>query len=179
MGNLMTQLKKYAVLRGIIYILFGCFIVANPRTIFQLAVYLISAYIAIMGVFNAFEGWKVKKQTNAYGLSFLGGAIQIIFAGFILVFAKGIVSILPIFLGFIILIVGMSYAMQALNLRNYVNVKWVPMMVYSALLIVGGFVILFNPFKSTLVLFQMFGAILIFMGIGAIASYFQLRKIGS
>lgn len=177
MGNIMKQLRKYEILRGIVYIIFGVLIINDPRGIFQLAVYLISAYVAIMGLVNVYEGWKIRNQTGSYGLGFLGGVVQIIFAGMILVFSKGIVSFLPIFLGFMILVGGMLYGMQALNLRNYVNVRWVPMLVYSAILIVFGFILLFNPFTSVLVMFRLFGWVLIFMGIGAIITYIQLRNI--
>lgn len=177
MGNIMKQLRKYEILRGIVYIIFGVLIINDPRGIFQLAVYLISAYVAIMGIVNVYEGRKVRKQTETYGLSFLGGIVQIIFAGMILVFSKGIVSVLPIFLGFMILIGGMLYGIQALNLRNYVNVRWVPMLIYSALLIIFGFILLFNPFQSVLAMFSLFGWVLIFMGFGAIMTYIQLRNI--
>lgn len=177
MNNVMEQLKKYAVLRGIVYIIFGLLILFNPRSVFQLAVYFISAYIAIMGILNLYDGIKVKKSTGTYGMSFLGGIVLIVIAAIVLVFAKGIVSILPIFLGLAIIIVGVSRGMQAVNLRSYVNVNWVPMMIYSVILVIAGLVLTFNPFSSVLVLFQLFGGILVFMGIGEFAAFFQLRKI--
>jgi uncharacterized membrane protein HdeD (DUF308 family) len=177
MNNVMEQLRKYALLRGVVYILFGLLILFNPRDVFQAAVYFISAYIAIMGLLSLYDGFKVKKATGTYGMSFLGGIVLVIVAAIVLVFAKGVVSILPIFLGLIIVIVGLTRAMQANNLRSYVNVSWLPMMIYSVILIVAGLVLTFNPFGSLLVLFQLFGIILIFMGIGEITSFFQLRKI--
>ncbi|MBO0471270.1 DUF308 domain-containing protein [Enterococcus sp. DIV0242_7C1] len=177
MNNVMEQLRKYALLRGIVYILFGLLIVVNPRSVFQAAVYFISAYIAIMGILNLYDGFKVKKATGTYGMSFLGGIVLLVIAGIVLVFAKGIVSILPIFLGLAIVIVGVSRGMQAVNLRNYVNVNWLPMLIYSAILIIAGLVLTFNPFSSVLVLFQLFGGILIFMGIGEVVAFFQLRNI--
>ncbi|OJG98515.1 hypothetical protein RV18_GL002938 [Enterococcus termitis] len=173
----MEQLRKYALLRGIVYIIFGLLILFDPRSVFQLAVYFISAYIALMGVLNLYDGFKVKKATGTYGMSFLGGIILLVLAGIILVFAKGIVSILPIFLGLVIVIIGASRAMQAVNLRSYVNVNWLPMLIYSGILIVAGLVLIFNPFSSLLVLFQLFGGILVFMGIGEIVAFFQLRNI--
>ncbi|MFD1901940.1 HdeD family acid-resistance protein [Enterococcus termitis] len=177
MNNVMEQLRKYALLRGIVYIIFGLLILFDPRSVFQLAVYFISAYIALMGVLNLYDGFKVKKATGTYGMSFLGGIILLVLAGIILVFAKGIVSILPIFLGLVIVIIGASRAMQAVNLRSYVNVNWLPMLIYSGILIVAGLVLIFNPFSSLLVLFQLFGGILVFMGIGEIVAFFQLRNI--
>ncbi|MGX7265648.1 HdeD family acid-resistance protein [Enterococcus crotali] len=177
MNNVMEQLRKYALLRGIVYIIFGVLILINPRSVFQLAVYFISAYIAIMGVLNLYDGFRVKKATGTYGMSFLGGIVLLVIAGIVLVFAKGIVSILPIFLGLVIVIVGVTRVIQSVNLRTYVNVSWLPMLIYSVILIIAGLVLTFNPFSSLLVLFQLFGGILIFMGIGEVVSFFQLRNI--
>lgn len=177
MSSVLEKLKKYAVLRGVIYIIFGLLILLNPRSIFQLTVYFVSAYIAIMGILNIIDGVKVKKATDTYGMSFMGGIVLLVIALFVLVFAKGIVSILPIFLGLAIAIAGIARAVQSVNLRQYVNVKWVPMLVYGLVLIVAGLVLMFNPFSSVLVLFQLFGGILIFMGIGEFVAFFQLRHL--
>ncbi|MEI5993500.1 HdeD family acid-resistance protein [Candidatus Enterococcus mansonii] len=177
MNNVMEQLRKYALLRGIVYIIFGFLILINPRSVFQLAVYFISAYIAIMGILNLYDGFKVKKVTGTYGMSFLGGILLIVMAGIVLVFAKGIVSILPIFLGLVIVVVGVTRGIQSINLRSYATVNWLPMLIYSVVLVLAGLVLTFNPFSSLLVLFQLFGGILIFMGIGEMTSYFQLRHI--
>ncbi|MGX7244553.1 HdeD family acid-resistance protein [Enterococcus quebecensis] len=177
MNNVMEQLRKYALLRGLVYMIFGLLIVINPRSVFQVAVYFISAYIAIIGILNLYDGLKIKKATGTYGMSFLGGIILLVIAGIVLTFAEGIVSILPVFLGLVIVIVGVTRAIQAVNLRTYVNVSWMPMLIYSVILVIAGLVLTFNPFSSLLVLFQLFGGILIFMGIGEVVSYFQLRNI--
>lgn len=177
MSNVIENLKKYALLRGIIYIIFGIIILMNPNEVFKVGVYFISAYTAFNGLVNVYEGLKVKKQTGSYGMNFMGGIILLLLAGIILFFAKGIVSILPIFLGLMIVIGGVIKLMQALNLRGYVNINWVPYMIYSIILIVAGLTLTFNPFSSLLFLFQLFGGLLIFMGISEIISFFQLSKL--
>lgn len=177
MSNVMDQIRKYALLRAIAYILFGIVIVMNPHAVFNLAVYFISAYTAIMGLLSVYEGFKIKKQTGEYGMSMMGGIILLVLAGIILVFAKGIVSILPFFLGIIIVIVGIARFIQANNLKNYPQVNWVSLMIYAVITFVAGLVLVFNPFSSLLFLFQLFGAILIFMGISELIAFFQLRKV--
>ena len=177
MNNVLEQLRKYAILRGSVYVLFGLLIVFNPRSVFQVAVYFISAYIAFMGLLNLYDGLRVKKSKGTYGMSCFSGIILLVVVGIVLVFAKGIVSVLPIFLGLAIVIVGVSRGMQAVNLRKYVNVNGSLMLIHSAILIIAGLVLIFNPFSSLLLLFQLFGAILIFMGIGEFVTLFQMHKI--
>lgn len=177
MDTIMNQLKKSVVLRGVVFIIFGLITIISPNGVFQTVVYFISAYIAIMGILNIFDGIKIKKETNAYGVTFIGGWTLLILAVFVLVFAKGIVSILPIILGLGIAVSGVTRCIQAVNLRQYVNVNWVPMFIYGAVLIIAALILTFNPFSSILVLVQLFGGILILMGIGEFATFLQLRKI--
>lgn len=177
MSNLMEQIRKYALLRVIAYIFFGIIIVMNPNAVFNLAVYFISAYTAIMGLLSIYEGVKIKRATGEYGMSMTGGILLLVLAGVILVFAKGIVSILPIFLGLIIVVVGIIRFIQANNLKNYPQVNWKSLMIYAGITFLAGLVLVFNPFSSLLFLFQLFGAILIFMGISELIAFFQLRKI--
>ncbi|RCT72400.1 hypothetical protein B1171_09325, partial [Enterococcus faecium] len=48
---------------------------------------------------------------------------------------------------------------------------------FCILLLIGGFFLLFNPFKSLMLLFQIFGFILIFMGIQEIINFIRIRKM--
>lgn len=177
MSNVMDQIRKYALLRVIVYILFGIVIVMNPNAVFNLAVYFISAYTAIMGLLSIYEGLKIKRQTGEYGMNMMGGITLLVLAGIVLVFARGIVSILPFFLGLIIVMVGIARFIQANNLKKYPQVNWMSLMVYAVITFLAGLVLVFNPFSSLLFLFQLFGVILIFMGFSELVAFFQWRKI--
>nr|WP_239590591.1 DUF308 domain-containing protein [Enterococcus durans] len=59
---------------------------------------------------------------------------------------------------------------------SWLNTKSKGWSLYSVLLLIGGLILLFNPFKSLMFLFQIFGAILIFMGISEIVSFSEYVK---
>ncbi|MCG4307130.1 DUF308 domain-containing protein, partial [Enterococcus lactis] len=82
-----------------------------------------------------------------------------------------IVSILPILLGLAVIINSLFQLFFSMNTKAK---SW---SVYSILLLIGGFVLLFNPFKSLMVLFQIFGFILIFMGIQEIINFIRIRRM--
>jgi len=89
----------------------------------------------------------------------------------VFLFASAIVSILPILLGLMILANGAFQLFISLNTKSK---GW---SLYSVILLIGGLILLFNPFQSLMVLFQIFGGILIFMGISEIINYFKVRNM--
>ncbi len=120
---------------------------------------------------NILEAHKNKKQTGDWGFGLVSGIVFLIIALIVLVFASAIVSILPIILGLVIIANGLFELFFGLNTKSK---GW---SLYSVLLLIGGLILLFNPFKSLMFLFQIFGAILIFMGISEIVSFFRVRKM--
>ncbi|MFB8488831.1 HdeD family acid-resistance protein [Enterococcus durans] len=165
--------QRYAFLRAAIYIIAGLAIVINPTAVLHFIGYLITAYFALLGLINILEAHKNKKQTGDWGFGLVSGIVFLIIALIVLVFASAIVSILPIILGLVIISNGLFQLFFGLNTKSK---GW---SLYSVLLLIGGLILLFNPFKSLMFLFQIFGAILIFMGISEIVSFFRVRKMYS
>ena len=165
-----TNFQRYALLRSAIYIIAGLAIVINPTAVFHFIGYLITAYFVLLGILNLLEANKNRKQTGAWGFGLISGIVFFILALIVWVFAAAIVSILPVILGLVIILKSLFQLFVGLNTRSK---GW---SAYGILLLIGGLILLFNPFKSVIVLFQLFGGLLIFMGISEIISYFKVNK---
>ncbi|MBO0462176.1 DUF308 domain-containing protein [Enterococcus sp. DIV1298c] len=163
--------QRYAFLRAAIYIIAGIAIVISPTAVFNFVGYLITAYFVLLGLINLFEAYKNKQKTGVWGFGLFSAIAFLVFALIVFLFASAIVSILPILLGLMILANGAFQLFISLNTKSK---GW---SIYSVVLLIGGLILLFNPFKSLMVLFQIFGGILIFMGISEIINYSKVRKM--
>lgn len=143
----------------------------NPSAVFHFIGYLITAYLVLLGVLNLFEAYRFKRKTGSWSIGLFSGLFFLICALIVYAFAPAIVSILPILLGLAVIINSLFQLFFSMNTKAK---SW---SVYSILLLIGGFVLLFNPFKSLMVLFQIFGFILIFMGIQEIINFIRVRKM--
>ena len=76
------------------------------------------------------------------------------------------------FLGFIILIFAISQFMQSWTAKRD-GFPVTGQIIYSALMIIAGFFLLFNPFSSMMILFQLFGFLLITM---AVSEFINARR---
>ncbi|HEN2009901.1 TPA: DUF308 domain-containing protein, partial [Enterococcus faecium] len=111
-------------------------------------------------------------KTGSWSIGLFSGLFFLILALIVYAFAPAIVSILPILLGLAVIINSLFQLFFSMNTKAK---SW---SVYSSiLLLIGGFVLLFNPFKSLMLLFQIFGFILIFMGIQEIINFIRIRKM--
>jgi len=171
MSSLFRSIQRHAFIRGIIYLLLGILIVLRPHKLFSIAVYLIAGYNVALGLINLVGSLK-NNQNGQMPLTIF----YFIFALIIWLFAKPIASILPIFLGILIIISGGTQISRALNLRQYVNVSYVPMLLYGIILLVAGILILLNPFSSLIIVFQFFGIVLIFSGVSEIVAAIRLKN---
>lgn len=159
--------QRHALLRAITFILLGIAIVINPSLFFQFVAYIVAGYFIIMGISNIYADYRSRKQSGSFGIGLVSGVLFFILAFAVLFFASTIVSILPFLLGLTVLANGLFQLVVSLNNRK---VGWI---IYSVIILIAGLTLTFNPFGSLLVLFQVFGFLLIFMGISEVVSHFQ------
>ncbi|WP_407856348.1 HdeD family acid-resistance protein [Enterococcus hailinensis] len=173
MSNFFESIKKYGYLRSICYLIFGFAILLQPRSIFKAVVYIIFLYLLIFGVTQLVRGLKVKKYTGNVGVETTGGAVRIVLAFVVLIFSKMIISILPMFLGFIIFIFAISRFWQNWTARRN-GFPVTGQLIYTGVMALAGILLLFNPFSSLMVLFQLFGFLLITM---AVSEFINTRRL--
>jgi uncharacterized membrane protein HdeD (DUF308 family) len=66
---------------------------------------------------------------------------------------------------------------QSLSLRQYVNVNWLPMLVYGGFMIGAGILLVINPFSSAMMFFRFFGITLTISGISELIAFIRLRNM--
>ena len=78
-------------------------------------------------------------------------------------------------MGLFILISGITQLVQELQLKKdgVARTGW---FVFSILLMIVGALLLFNPFRSVLLVFQIFGGVLVVLGISRLVDFFRLRN---
>ncbi|MDT2760343.1 DUF308 domain-containing protein [Enterococcus xiangfangensis] len=172
MSNFIDSIKKYGYLRSACYLILGIATLLSPQSVFKGIVYIIFFYLLILGILQIIRGLRAKKYTGNVGFETTGGITRVIIAFVVLWFSKGIISILPMFLGFIILIFSIGQFMQNWTAKKN-GFPVTGQMIYSALLMIAGFFLLFNPFSSMMILFQIFGFLLITM---AVSEFINTRR---
>lgn len=172
MSNFVDSIKKYGYLRSACYLILGIAILLAPRSVFSGIVYIVFFYLLVFGILQIIRGLRAKKYTGNVGFETTSGITRVIIAFVVLWFSRGIISILPMFLGFLILMFAIGQFFQSWNARRN-GFPVTGQVVYSALMIIAGIFLLFNPFGSLMILFQIFGFLLITM---AVSEFINTRR---
>ncbi|WP_314064110.1 DUF308 domain-containing protein [uncultured Vagococcus sp.] len=177
MRNVVNQLEKFTVLRTIFYLAFGILILMNPHLVFKSVIYIIAGYLAVLGLINLYQAIRESKNESLFGYEFITGVMLLLFALIVLIFAKAIVSFLPVMLGILIVLNGLMQLSNASGIKE-VNPRYrISIYVYCGLLVAAGILLIFNPFKTVLIVFRLFGGILVFMGITELVHFFFQKRV--
>lgn len=174
METLIKRLERSTLVQAGIYFVIGLLILFNPRFFFDVIVYLVAGYFAVLGLWVLVQGLRQRKD----GLppSFFMGIVYILIALIVFFFAETLASLLPLFIGFLFLFGGLIRLIQAVGFRKTIASRWTFFLLSSLLWIGIGLLMLANPFDSLLVLFQLFGGFLIAVGLIELVLYFTLRS---
>lgn len=175
MNQLFAKIQRYTILRSIAYILLGVAIFLRPRFVFNGIIYIIAAYVAFFGLLHLYSAYREKQRSGYVNLQLVSGILLLIASVGILLFSRVILASIPFFLGVTIIISGCLRLMRSINQKK-TGGSYIAGLIFSVLLIIAGIIFAFNPFRTWLVFFQIFGSILVIMGISEIFNYNQQKK---
>ena len=177
MRSLFEKLKKYALLRSIIYILLGAAIIYDPIIVLKWILYIIAAYFALIGIISIITAISKIKEEGLANFDFISGIILVLVGICIVAFAVQISLFIHVLMGILVVVSGSTYFAMGLDVQKSKIVSGVPLMIFSIIVIVAGVLLLVNPFGTQALLFRIFAVALIIMGIGEIVSMITYRKI--
>ncbi|GCF93616.1 membrane protein [Enterococcus florum] len=174
MNQTWFSLRRSSRIKAVVHLVLGTAILLWPQSIFDFFSYILFFYMVAMGGVQLYRSSREQKIIEGVDFQRTGGIFLLVAAFFILIFARGIVSILPILFGLIILLFACTQAVQSWNarIRGFASTG---QLIYSILMIIAGLSLLFNPFNSLMLLFRFFGFLLVTMSITEFNHFRQNR----
>ena len=175
MTSVFKSIQKYAVLRSIAFILLGVYVMLKPSEPTDLVLYDIIAYNVLMGIINLISG--IRHKVNGYNPTIGIAVFYFIAALLIFLLTKPLFHMIVILVGIAFIINGSMRIIQSFDLKQYVNVNWLPLLIYGVFLIGTGIFLVLNSSSTTLFFFRTFGILLAISGISELISYIRLKNI--
>ncbi|WP_125768811.1 HdeD family acid-resistance protein [Lapidilactobacillus wuchangensis] len=165
MDNLVKNIKRNMWLRGLVFILFGLLVAIKPNLMINLVIKLSAGFLLVMGIINFVSGIREKNSGESMNGGMIVGIIEAVAAIFVWIFARALLNMIPFVLGIILLVHGINFLIQVHGHRKYVNVSTLPSYIYGILILIAAIVMIVNPFSSVIILFRVFGWLLVVMGL--------------
>lgn len=138
--------------------------------------YLIGGILIALGVIAIINFLRNKTRDVFMQLNIVYGIVSIVAGLFLVTVPEFIGSIIPIVVGIAVIISSSFKVQQALILKNLDNKYFLPSLIMAIICLVCGVVILFNPFKSAVVVTRIIGIFMIIYAILDIINTYILKK---
>ncbi|MDO5572238.1 MAG: DUF308 domain-containing protein [Bacteroidales bacterium] len=156
---------------GIISLLAGLAMILWPGYVVSFSVLIIGWFLVIMGALPIIYSLIKKLPISMISVIFLIAGI------IILIFNRSLVNMIMWIFGIILILASVQQLnmMSLAKKEGFIISKW--SYLYPTILLLGGVVILLNPFSSLQTLVIFFGCFLLFFGITMLVSRISIKKV--
>lgn len=163
--RIFKEMKRTAIISSVIYIIVGLILAIFPDSTARTIGYAFATVILVAGL-----GFLYRFVTKGQEYAFVGnelaiGVILIIASVFIYLNVDSVISVIPVLLGIVIFVSGITKMQNAIGLHNMKYSGSTAVFVLAILNILFGIVLIINPFGAVTTLIMLLGIGLIFSGI--------------
>lgn len=175
MNSFLDIVKSNIIAQAVLSIIVGLLLMFWPGITIVTVLYLVGIIFAIMGISSLISYFKAPESARITGM-LATGVFFCVLALIVFLFPQVIAGFFSVILGIILVICGAVNAVRAMELKSYGGNSWIASIILSALIAIGGVVIIANPFQTTALLVFVLGLIIASNGIVDLIIEAQLRK---
>ncbi len=165
MQNFAKNVASNMIVQAVLSLLLGLLLIIWPEVTAVIVVYILAACIAVSGIASLVSYFRGRKDKTRGQGSLLVGLFFLIIAIVFFIFPDAVAGLFAIIFGAILVFSGLVNAFRSVGLRTFGGSAWIVMVIISVLLIVGGIVIIIDPFGATATFMIILGVLLIVKGI--------------
>lgn len=177
MEKIFKSVVKSSLFTSFVLLILGILLfIKSDDTIVAIS-YLVGGVIIILGILALVNFFRKKERDFATSFDIIYGIITIVFGIFILSNPKMVASVIPFVIGACILIKSSFKIAYSMELKNHNMDSWKGALIISVISALVGVVMVFNPFKTSVLVFKIIGAAIIIYSVLDIVSSFQFKAV--
>lgn len=161
---MLEEFKKvfqFSILISILFILLGICLFLFPETIISMISYILGGIILVSGVISIIRYFTRKERITMFAFDLIYGVFSIIFGVIMITNPTALATVIPFVLGIWVIINSIVKMRYSFRLKDYNQSAWLSTFVISIVMLLWGFILLFNPFEGALVITQVIGLFII------------------
>lgn len=163
-------------LKGILFILLGCIALYHPAEALYTVGLYIGYFMLISGIFYLFALFNKKNRDHSRSWYLIEGLLDVILGGLIISSPAFTVEILPYFIGFWVIFLGISQLSVPFAMGKGFSGMKIWFIILGIISLVFGFMIINSPFISGVQLTVLLGVFFIAYGIVQTFASFKLKN---
>ncbi|MGI5894749.1 MAG: HdeD family acid-resistance protein [Candidatus Merdivicinus sp.] len=161
----MKKTGFYYGILPILYIVLGIILIIWPTMSSSIFCWIVGIGALLYGLFHLFSFWQASREGFSFRIELILGIIFAALGIFCLISPRTILSILPFFLGVILLIDGASKIPRAMEMKELGFSRWWIELLFAVVTAILGLILVLNPFSLVRFSVIFFGVSLLVSGI--------------
>ena len=163
--NKTSQARKSMLTTGIVSAILGAILLFWPGLTMGLICQFLGAALAITGIVTIVSFFTQSEGTPFRGMSLAAGIPLAILGLCIFLRPSFLIEFIPIVIGVIILIDGVADLIESVRMLRYGDDRWWVSLIFAALTIILGLVLITRPFGIAKFIMRVIGAVILFNGL--------------
>lgn len=175
MEKLIKSIYKSSIFTSMLLLIFGIMLLFKSDGTIVAISYMLGGSLIVLGLV-ALISYMNKKEGGTNSLNIVYGTITAVFGILIILNPTAIATVIPFVIGAGILINSSIKLMYAMELKNKQSDAWKATIIMNAICALCGILILFNPFKTSVLIFKIIGICIIIYAVVDLLSSYKLKK---
>lgn len=166
---------KMSIISWIIFIILGLFLFMKAELTLRVISYIIGGVVLVSGIIPIIKTLSTgDKNYSSFG--FVSGVFMIV-AGLIILLNSGLIaSIIPILIGIMMIINGISKLTFALTLKSNNIGSWISTLILAIIITMCGIVFIVNPFGGAVLITKIIGVVIIVYSVVDMIDFLIINK---
>lgn len=176
MTDFLKTIQSNAILQAVLFIILGLVLLFFPGITLVAIVYGIGAIFVLSGIISLVAYFK--KDSPSYKMSgaLTAGIFCLVIALIMFVFPIAIAGFFSVLLGAILILCGIVNTIRSIALRGVSTSLWMVGCILGIITIIGGAIIIWNPFDTSALFIMILGILFLTNGITGIFVELAVRK---
>lgn len=177
MKSFLEALRSNMLAQAVTSIALGIFLAFWPGVTILTVVYLLALYLAVSGVASLVAYFRSSGARYRSAGVLANAILLLVLALLVFLFPEAVGGFFSFILGILLTIGGIVNAVRSVELRAYQGSTWVVTLILSAVIAIGGLVIIVNPFATTAMFVLVLGVLLIVKGVADLVIERRLARM--
>lgn len=176
MQKLIKSFYKSSLTTSIILLVIGILLLFKSDDTIVALSYILGGVLLVLGIIAIINFFKESSMNPFNDLNIVYGIVTIILGILIISNPTVIATFIPFVVGLGILISSSIKLAYSIELKNNNDEVWQSTLILAAISALCGILILFNPFKTSVIVFKIIGTFIIIYSLLDILSIYQIKK---
>lgn len=164
MASFMRTVQTNTLVQAVLFIVLGLVLLLMPGITLVTIVYMIGAIFAVSAVVSFVAYFRSGSASYRSSGALTTGIFLAIVALVMFIFPTAVAGFFSVLLGAVLILCGVANTVRSLGMRVFSSSMWVVGTIVGILIAIGGVIVIWNPFDTTVVFVMVLGALLVLTG---------------